>query len=204
MTRKYLGLPAAWCIILGWISSPIDNADAFPTRKILPNAITFISDAAGAAFDWSSGICKNLTVKGDRGAASLRWENGVIRFCKILKWPSQLLHSVKDSKGKPFGSKSACLEMIGLLLPALEIPCVLQNRHVILEVDNISVVYSWQKRYCKKDAELSMLIRVLHVIEALLECKFHVRHRRRLSLRPPPWRTGSAGPRPPPPTTASC
>ncbi len=48
-------------------------------------------------------------------------------------------------------------------------------------MDNLSVVYGWHKRYCKNDAETSLLIRVLHVLEAYLHCKIYVTHVRRMS-----------------------
>ena len=42
--------------------------------------------------------------------------------------------------------------------------------------DNLATVYSWEKRYYKDDAETSLLIWVLHILEAKLECKTHSEH----------------------------
>jgi hypothetical protein len=69
------------------------------------------------------------------------------------------------------GSKSATLEAVGLLLPFLGFPADLARRHVLLEVDNLSVVYAWEKRYSKTDPETSLLIWCLHVLEGYLCCK---------------------------------
>ncbi len=52
-----------------------------------------------------------------------------------------------------------------------------------MEVDNLSVVYAWEKRYSKTDPETSLLIRCLHILEAYLCCKVYVKHLRRLSNR---------------------
>jgi hypothetical protein len=74
--------------------------------------------------------------------------------------------------------------MVGLLLPFVTMPKTLIGKHILLGVDNISVVYGWQKRYSKNDPETSLLIRVLHVIEAYLQCKIYVTHVRRMSTKP--------------------
>jgi hypothetical protein len=79
------------------------------------------------------------------------------------------------------GSKSGTLEMVGLLIPFLSCPGTLRGRHIVLGVDNVSVVYAWLKKYCKNDPERSLLIRTLHVIEAFLHCKIYVTHVKRLS-----------------------
>jgi hypothetical protein len=79
------------------------------------------------------------------------------------------------------GAKSGTLEMVGLLLPFLTILQLLRGRHVVLGVDNTSVVYAWPKRYCKNDPETSLLIRTLHVLEAYLCCKIYVTHVKRMS-----------------------
>ncbi len=48
-------------------------------------------------------------------------------------------------------------------------------------MDNTTVVYAWEKKYNKRDTELSILIRCLHVIEAFLGCKIYVKHTKRMS-----------------------
>ncbi len=66
------------------------------------------------------------------------------------------------------------------MLPLIIRPNTVRGRHIVLHVDNIAVVYAW-KKYCGRDPETSLLIRCLHVLEAFLECKVHVRHLRRMS-----------------------
>ena len=53
-------------------------------------------------------------------------------------------------------------------------PALIRNKFVILYVDNISLIYAWEKKYCKNDEETSILVRCLHVLEAFLEAKVFV------------------------------
>jgi len=138
--------------------------------------VCFISDAAGAAFEWKEGRCRNITEDGDRGAASVEYDEGRPNSVTILRWPDGRLTKAKSRKGTFFGSKSGTLEMVGLLLPFLSSPKGLAGRHIIVEVDNTEVVYGWSKKQSKNDAETSLLIRCLHLIESLLECKIYVSH----------------------------
>ena len=168
-----------------WKKTIGTSLTGFPLGEIFGEiplvAKQFISDAAGAAFEMSNGKSKNVTVNGDRGVASIEHFEGKPIGAIILRWPDGLLTKSKDRKGVFFGSKSGTLEMIGLLLPFLSCPKKLIGHQIILEVDNMSVVYGWRKRHCKNDAELSLLIRCLHVLEILLECKIYVSHVKRCS-----------------------
>jgi len=139
-------------------------------------AIKFVSDAAGAAFRWENGKRKNTTESNDRGVASIGIVGEKIVFAGGYKWPFELLTKRIDSNGKEFGFKSTLLEAVGLLIPFLTEPELVKGKHVLLQVDNLAVVYAWNKRYCKNDAETSLLIRVLHTIEAKLECRIYCEH----------------------------
>jgi len=143
--------------------------------------VRFISDAAGAAFEWKEGKSRNITEDGDRGVASVGHEEGKPTSVTILRWPNGLLTKTRNREGVFFGSKSGTLEMVGLLLPFLSSPKELTGRHIVLEVDNTEVVYGWMKKQSKGDAETSLLLRCLHVIECLLECKIYVSHVKRCS-----------------------
>ncbi len=145
--------------------------------------LNFVLDAAGAAFEWEGGKCKNISEPGDRGVASVKFFGDRPIYASIIRWPTHLLTRDKGRSVAFFGSKSATLETVGLILPFVTNPAELVGRHIVLGVDNLSVVYAWRKRYCKNDPETSLLIRVLHVIEAYLHCKIYVTHVRRLSTR---------------------
>jgi hypothetical protein len=168
-----------WKKVINAARMGLPLAETFEAPPLFP--LKFVSDAAGAAFEWKDGKCKNVTVPGDRGVASIHYAGNRPISISVLKWPEHLLTRDKGRGGAFFGSKSATLETVGLLLPFVTKPKDLIGRHVVLGVDNLSVVYAWQKRYCKNDAETSLLIRVLHVLEAYLHCKIYVTHIRRMS-----------------------
>jgi hypothetical protein len=163
------------CIMASKNGLPIPDPDRGPPFS----AIKFISDAAGAE---TCGADHVLTATpGDRGVASVGFRNEEINFVSCLKWPYRFLTREKDEKGTFLGSKSTLLESIGLLIPLLVQPNVVKNRYVILYVDNINVIYGWEKRYIKNDQMASIMIRCIHVLESLLECKIHVEHVGRMS-----------------------
>jgi len=143
--------------------------------------LKFVSDAAGAAFEWQGTVWKNVTENGERGAASIGFEDGEIYYCGTVRWPNDLMTNRKDCHGKFFGSKSTFLETIGLLIPFLTIPEKLAGQYITLYLDNVNVVYGWDRRHCKTDTESSILLRALHIIEARLECRIFVEHMGRLS-----------------------
>ena len=144
-------------------------------------AVKFISDAAGAAYRWTDGICENLTLPGDRGVASIGFDNEKLFFAGGVKWGDALMTKLRDSRGRLWGSKSSALECIGLLIPFVTRPDLIRNKYVILYVDNISLIYAWEEKYCKNDEETSILVRCLHVLEAFLEARVFVGHVKRMS-----------------------
>jgi len=168
-----------WKKVISHARNGIPLRNIFGEPPLFPQR--FISDAAGAAFDWNGGVCKNVSIEGDRGVASVGFCGRKINSVIILRWSHILLTGAKNRKGKYFGSMSSTLEAVGLLLPFLTNPKDLRGQHVLLEVDNTSVVYAWEKKHGKNDVELSLLIRCLIVIEAFLECKIYVKHTLRRS-----------------------
>jgi len=142
----------------------------------------FTSDAAGALTGKRSGRQIVIRDPKARGVASVSMDKeGRVQFACRLTWPQHLLTVARDSEGKQYGLKTTTLEMVGLLLPFLAIPGQLTGEHVVLQVDNIAAVYGWENRQAKEDNTASILIRALHLIEARLACRIHVRHLPRLS-----------------------
>jgi len=144
-------------------------------------ATCFISDAAGASLKWEGKICKNLSIPNDRGVASIGFKGNKIFFAGGIKWPFHLITKMKDSKNRLFGGKSTTLECIGLLIPLICEPKNIKNKFVIFFIDDINVIYAWEKKYCKNDQETSIIIRTLHILEAFLECKIFIQHTKRMS-----------------------
>ena len=152
-----------WKKVISEARNGIPIRDIFDEPPLFPK--TYVSDAAGAAFEWENGTCKNVTEKGDRGVASVGHMDGKVKSVALLRWPEKLLTCAKNRNGKFFGSLSGTLEAVGLLLPFLTEPKVLRGQHVLLEVDNNSVVYAWEKKHGKIDFELTLLIRCLVILE---------------------------------------
>ena len=165
------------CIISAKKGLPLSEPACGPPVS----AMKFMSDAAGAAFHWSNGQCKNLTLPNDRGVASIGFKGISPFFAGGIKWPFALLTKQKDCKGRWWGGKSSALECVGLLIPFLTKPKWLVNKFIVLYVDNISLIYAWEKRYCKNDDETSILIRCLHVLESFLETRIYIEHVKRMS-----------------------
>ncbi len=154
-------------------------AEIFEAPPLFP--LTFISDAAGAAFEKHARKLVNVSKRGDRGVASVGYEDGSVNFAAVVRWPHSLLTTERGVHGAAFGSKTTTLEAVRLLLPLLTIPKELGGRHVILEVDNLGVVFGWEKKHTLADLVASILLRALHVVEAFLHCKIHVHHVPRVS-----------------------
>ena len=165
------------CLVAAAGGLPLSGLPCEPPVR----ALKFVSDAAGAAFEWTEGRSVNVSKNGDRGVASVGFDSGKIWFCGGTKWPENFLRTARDRSGKFFGTKSTCLEAVGLVVPFLTIPAELCGKFIVLYVDNLNVVYAWEKRHCKADAETSALIRALHIVEARLACKIFVRHMARMS-----------------------
>ena len=93
-------------------------------------------------------------------------------------WPDNI-RTDKDEKGADFSSKMTTLELVGLMLPFLTIPEVVRGRHVILGVDNVSVVHAWDNKNVTGDINALASVRALLVVTSFLECKVYARHVKR-------------------------
>ena len=74
---------------------------------------------------------------------------------------------------------------IGLIMPFIEFPNIFAGKFVKCNVDNISLIFNWEKRTTKKDEITYKLIQTLHLIEFALPCKIFVDHSPRRSS----WQT---------------
>jgi hypothetical protein len=123
-----------------WAKVLMEPNQNFPIPDLTKNpnvfAKKFISDAAGLQSETNNAIGKS-------GVVSVGFKNDTLNFVASILWPCDFLQKINGN--------STLLESIGLLLPFVCIPKQLVNKTVILFVDNIAVVYSWDKRLCKKD-----------------------------------------------------
>jgi len=137
---------------------------AHPHRDPPLTHYTFVSDAAGRPPPGS---------KDKTGVSSIGIDNNIIWFGIQIFWAPQFTWAVQ--------SNTAVYEMIGLLLPIVILHRRLQNRQIVLMVDNEAIIWSWEKKQMKEDLLASILIRALHILEAYLSCKIHVIHLPRIS-----------------------
>ena len=161
-----------------WLKCIIDNVNGFPipliTEEIPLFFIENFSDAAGAAFDSSN---PSSPINDKQGAAAISLINGTIKAFTTVTWEYELICK--------FPHNSAILEAIGLIMPFIEFPNIFAGKFVKCNVDNISLIFNWEKRTTKKDEITYKLIQTLHLIEFALPCKIFVDHLPRCSS----WQT---------------
>ncbi len=146
------------------------------------NAVTFVSDAAGARFARVGGRFIPIPNQTGIGAASVSaLEDGPVWFCCTVTWPEFLLLHARDAKDHAYGCKSPTLEAVALILPLLCCPEQLVGQEVVLLTDNEAVVYGWDSRKIANDESASIFIRALHILSFFLGCVITVQHLPRLS-----------------------
>ena len=77
-------------------------------------------------------------IKDDRGAAAITSIERKIEACTTVTWTYELICK--------FPHNSAILEAIGLLMPFIEFPDMFARKFVKCNVDNISLIFNWEKR----------------------------------------------------------
>ena len=159
-----------------WYKCLIDNKQGFPIPLITDNIPLFFvenfSDAAGAAFN-DSDSC--TPIKDERGAAAITIVDNHINCLTVVTWSYDLLSK--------FPHNSAIVEAIGLLMPFIEFPEIFAGKFVKCNVDNISLVFNWEKKCTKNDEITFFLIQTLHILEFALPCKIFVDHSPRRSSK---------------------
>jgi hypothetical protein len=152
-----------------------------PTNPSL-QALTFVSDAAGAQFIRNGDLFTPFCTDEYRGAVSINTlDDGGVWFAARVIWPKFFLLKARDSKNHAFGCKSATLEAVGLLLPFLCCPEIVAGKEIMLLTDNEALVFGWEKRRVQHDVSASILMRALHLITYFLGCIVSINHLPRMS-----------------------
>ena len=133
----------------------------------------FISDAAGPKITWSLQHGHNVNLELDSGFACIGYRENDIHFACVNTWPIKMLQN--------FPSSSAILECIGLIAPFIVNPKMLVGKNILLQVDNSTCVFAWEKRVPKSNETLAILIQTLHIFEAALPCRIFIEHVKRNS-----------------------
>ena len=157
-----------------WFKCITDSKKGFPIPIITENIPIFFvenfSDAAGAAYTASN---KSSPIKDDRGAAAITIVNHKICCYTSTSWSYKFLSK--------FPHNSAIFEAIGMIMPFIEFPEMFAGKFVKCNVDNISLVFNWEKRCTKTDEITFILLQVLHILEYAIPCKIFVDHSPRRS-----------------------
>ena len=162
--------------LLVWFKCIVDSKMGLPIPTITENIPLFyvenFSDAAGAAFTSSN---KTNPIKDERGAAAITIVNNIINCYTAVTWSYELISK--------FPHNSALIEAIGLIMPFLEFPDRFAGKFVKCNVDNISLVFNWEKRCTKTDVPTFTILQTLHILEFALPCKIFVDHSPRRSSK---------------------
>jgi hypothetical protein len=150
----------------------------------------FTSDAAGLpkGGQWLGEIGCGIVGTDEKGDTVLAYQ---------LWWNKEMIENHKDGKGSRYGSKTATLEMVGVILPFLLMPEQLVGQHVVCRVDNMACVYGFQNYHMKGDISTSILIKALRMIEACLGNTIHVVHIQGVRIGKVKWQTTCPGKRAP-------
>lgn len=158
-----------------WYRFLKDIRFSLPIAKIIVNPPlrhkVFTTDAAG----WNE-----MTGKVGVGCVGLN-EQGELIFANQTMWDSERTNTFVDVNGKRLGSKTTTLELVGIIVPFLLCPEMMKNQVVVIQVDNIGCHFAWQNGYVKEDNTASILVRLLLLVSAKLECEIHITHHPRES-----------------------
>jgi hypothetical protein len=159
--------------MLVWWAIISDEEEWLPIhpREQAPTLVhkVFTSDAAGKPLN------SDLSSRVGVGCVGLS-ESGRICLAYQMLWDSNVILNFCDTRGKRLGDKTTTLEAIGVLLPFILIPKLLRNQHVVVKVDNMGVVWGWEKQYLTGDSTASVILRCILLLSALLETVVHVVH----------------------------
>ena len=165
-----------------WLHIMDDFKYGFPIPQFLSSppatAIAFVSDAAGVP-DPTNPPSFAVGV----GATGFLLCSEKILYCGQAVWPFKFIIN-SDIHQKLFGRKTTLLEAIGLLLPLFHNAEFLPGNCVVLFVDNLAVVWAYQKGRSKTDPYTSVIITAINHVATSLGCRIFVRHCPRLSTTP--------------------
>ena len=143
--------------------------------------MVFYSDAARATFSMIKGQRYYHDNVG-RGVSCIGGENlESIWGWSRLSWPEGLLTHMKDEKGCWFGSKSATLEAVGLLIPMIVFPEYVAGKQLVFKVDNTAVMWGWYNGCVKNYKSASDVLKAVRYLGGLLGASIYVEHVDRMS-----------------------
>ena len=85
-----------------------------------------------------------------------------------LTWPKKLLYQAQEERGCCFGSKSAILEAVGLLIPLIAFLDFIASKQLVFKVDNSELMWGQQSGYMKNGKSASDTLIVVHYLGEFL------------------------------------
>lgn len=166
----------------GWLNVLEALKSKFPlgglVEKPPESAVCIISDAAGLSL--SSKLTFNIGV----GAAVFNAKTQRVSAAYSDRWDPDFISHTFDPDGKFIGNKTTTLEAMGLILPLYHNARIIQNKDIILQCDNIAVVYALEKGRSKEDNWASLFIGAILFVTTILQCRIWPIHCKRLSSNP--------------------
>ncbi len=148
-----------------WLPIPIQPSSPPIHHKV------FVSDAAGISSKWF-----------DSGVASIGFnEDSEMLFATQFLWSPKMLLSPHPDNAGLMGENSLFLEFVGVLIPFVLFPEMVQHQHIVCLVDNLGCFNGWMNKTVKNDVLTSILIRALILISHYLECIVHIDYLPRMS-----------------------
>lgn len=185
--RAYRSSPiilSASCVlhINGWLNVLEALKSRFPlgglVEKPHESAIYMISDAAGLS------TASTLTFNIGVGAAIFEGKSGRVTYACSDRWDPNFIQYTFDPTGKFIGNKTTTLEAMGLILPLYHHAKHIMNKDIVIQCDNIAVVYALEKGRSKTDNWASMFVGALIFVATVLQCRLWPIHCKRLSTTP--------------------
>ena len=145
-------------------------------------ALSFFTDAAGASFTIINGE-KRFHGNQGKGIACIGGTCTQDIWCWTrLSWPEGLITGMKDEKGCSFGCKSTTLESVGLLLPLIAFPNEVRGKQIVVNIDNIAVMWGWRNGYVRNDESASEILKAAKYLAGYLGTTVFVEHVGRMSV----------------------
>ena len=167
-----------------WLHILKDLKHHFPLpteEKYHPSSVLcFATDAAGG-----QGVKKNAALLVGIGAVGFVFPyqddlSDMFYFGQVF-WPGDFIVNVRDDVNRLFGNKTTLLETIGLFVPLYHNLSLVAGRPVLFLVDNVAVMWSYNKGRSRSDPYTSMFVFMLQLLATHFNIKIFVRHVRRCS-----------------------
>ena len=124
-----------------WLKCILDSKNGFPIPLITENIPLFFTENFSDAVAFN---CQHPTtlIKDDCSAAAITIVNNRLLYYTCTNWSYELICKYPHNR--------AIFEAIGLVMPFIMFPDAFAGKFKKCNVDNISLIFNWEKHYTKK------------------------------------------------------